>query len=205
MAPGETPAYHGDVSTWLFDLIAPVYERLAHPIVMGSPAHVFELLQLQGNEKILDVGGGTGALARLIVERTRADVTVLDASRRMLDQIPRHPRLHPVHGPANSLPFHADSFDLVVSTAALHFLTPHQSTLSAMRRVLKPGGRIYLQDFDKEGPVGPLLTRGEEFFKQGAEYLSRHELEPLLKEQGFEGRFVLFNFLQYAYIGYKQS
>ncbi|HEY9855558.1 MAG TPA: methyltransferase domain-containing protein [Stenomitos sp.] len=192
------------VSTWFFDLIAPVYERVAHPLVMGHPAHVFELLQLQGTEKILDVGGGTGSLARLIVERTRAEVTVLDASRRMLDQIPDHPRLHKVHGPANSLPFHADSFDLVVSTAAMHWLTPHQATLSAMRRVLKVGGKLYLQDFDKAGLAGPLLTRGEELFKQGAEYLSRQELEPMLKEQGFSGRFVLFNLFQYAYIGYKE-
>lgn len=192
------------VSTWFFDMIAPVYERLAHPLVMGSPAHVFELLQLQGHETILDVGGGTGALARLIVERTRAEVTVLDASRRMLDQIPHHPRLHRVHAPANSLPFHAESFDLVVSTAALHWLTPHQATLSAMRRVLRPGGRLYLQDFDKAGLMGPLLTRGEELLKQGAEYLSRQELEPLLEEQGFAGRFVLFNLFQYAYLGVKQ-
>lgn len=193
------------VSTWLFDLIAPVYDRVAHPLVMGSPAHVFELLQLQGTEKILDVGGGTGALARLIVERTRAEVTVLDASSRMLDQIPAHPRLHKAHGPANSLPFHADSFDLVVCTAAMHLLTPHQATLSAMRRVLRPGGKLYLQDFDKAGLVGPLLLRGEEIFKQGAEYLSRQELEPMLKEQGFSGRFVLFNLFQYAFVGYKDS
>lgn len=192
------------MSTWFFDLIAPVYERLAHPLVMGSPAHVFELLQLQGTEQILDVGGGTGALARLVVERTRAEVTVVDAARRMLDQIPAHPRIHKVHGPAHSLPFHADSFDMVVCTAAMHWLTPHQATLAAMRRVLKPGGRLYLQDFDKAGLAGPLLTRGEELLKQGAEYLSRQELEPLLKEQGFAGRFVLFNLFQYAYVGYKE-
>ncbi len=203
MAPSGPHGYHGGVSTWLFDLIAPVYERLAHPLVVGSPAHVLELLQLQGTEKILDVGAGTGALARLIVERKRCEVTVLDASQRMLDQIPHHPRIHKVHGPANSLPFHAESFDLVVCTTAFHWLTPHQATLSAMRRVLKPGGRLYLQDFDKAGLMGPLLTRSEELFKQGAEYLSRQELEPLLKEQGFEGRFVLFNLFQYAYIGAK--
>lgn len=162
-------------------------------------------MQLQGGEQILDVAGGTGQLARAIVASIKAHVTVLDASQKMLAQVPNHPRIHPILGVANSLPFHADTFDWVVCTTAFHLLTPHAATLSAMRRVLKPGGRIFVQDFDRAGFMGPLLTRSEALLNLGSTYLSAAELAQMMKEQGFSGRIMPFNFFQYAFVGMKQS
>lgn len=193
------------MSTWFFDLIAPFYDRVATSFGVCDPERAYALLELEGHERILDVGGGTGALARLVVERKRCRVTVLDSSRKMLDQLPDHPRIQPVHGLANSLPFHAETFDWVVCTAAFHWMTPHQATLAAMRRVLKPQGRLLLQDFSRTGLAGPWLAKSEELLKQGAEYLSPAQLEALLIEQGFTGRFIPFNLLQYAFIGGKQG
>lgn len=197
------PPYHTRMSTWLFDWIAPFYDQFAEPLMVGNAQRAVGLLELTGRERILDVAGGTGALARLITERTRAHVTVLDASRGMLNQLPRHPRIQAVHSPAHSLPFHSESFDWVVCTAAFHWLTPHAVTLAAIRRVLKPNGRLLIVDFDRGGLAGPLLDQTERLFRLGAAYLTQPELAALLLEQGFEGRFFPFNLVQYGYIGAK--
>lgn len=193
------------MSNWFFNLLAPWYERVTEPLMLSSPDQVLTVMQLQGGEQILDVGGGTGQLAQAIVASAKAHVTVLDASQKMLEQVPSHPRIHPILGVANSLPFHAETFDWVVCTTAFHLLTPHAATLSAMRRVLKPGGRIFVQDFDRAGLMGPMLTRSEALLNLGSSYLSAAELAQMMKDQGFEGRIMPFNLVQYAYVGMKQG
>lgn len=192
------------MSNWFFDLIAPWYERVTEPLMLYQPSQILALMQLEGHEQILDVAGGTGQLARSIVTRSKARVTVLDASQKMLAQIEPHPRIHPVLGVANSLPFHADTFDWVVCTTAFHLLTPHAASVGAMRRVLKPGGRIFVQDFDRTGLMGPLLARSEALLNFGSEYLSASELARMMQEQGFAGQSLPFNFFQFAYVGMKE-
>jgi len=189
--------------TWWFDRIAPWYDRFAEPMMLSHAERAYSLLELTGQERILDLAGGTGLLARLIAERTRAHVTVLDASEGMLAQLPRHPRIVSVHSPAHSLPFPKETFDWVVCGAAFHWLTPHAVTLAAVRRVLKPSGRLFLHDFDRHGLLGPLLERGEALMHWGAAYLSQPELAAFLTEQGFEGRFFPFTLVQYGFIGSK--
>lgn len=192
------------MSPWIFDLIAPLYDRLNHPWIV-DPSRVVQLLALEGKERVLDVAGGTGAVAHALVQSTKAHVTVLDSSTKMLSQVPTHKRIQTVHGVANSLPFHAESFDVVICTAALHQLEPQAIVLAAMRRVLKPGGRLLIADFDPQGLAGPVLDWGENVFKQGHQYLPQAELDLMLREAGFVGRFVPFNLIQYAFIGTKNA
>ncbi len=192
------------MSPWIFDLLAPVYNRFSHPWLV-NPARIVPLLGLEGKEHILDVAGGTGAVAHAIVQASRAHLTVLDASQAMLNQVPSHSRLRTIHGPANSLPFPAESFDIVLCTDSLHQLDPQNIVLAAMRRVLKPGGRLVLVDFDPDGLAGPALSWGENLFKQGHRFLPRTELGPMLQEAGFTGRFAPFSLIQYAFIGTKAT
>lgn len=190
------------MSPWIFDLLAPVYDRLNHPWIV-DPARVVSCLGLTGAEKVLDVAGGTGAVAHALVQASRAQVTVLDASAKMLAQVPRHKRIQTVHGLANSLPFQAETFDVVLCTASLHQLDPQNIVLAAMRRVLKPDGKLLIVDFDPQGLAGPALNLGESLLKQGHRYLSQGELEGMLQEAGFVGRFAPFSLIQYAFLGSK--
>ena len=197
--------YHERVSTWFFDFLAPWYERLTEPLMLIQPAQILSVLQLEGHERILDLAGGTGQLARAIVSSSKAHVTILDASQKMLDQIEPHPRIHPILGVANSLPFHAETFDWVVCTTAFHLLTPHAATLMAMRRVLKQGGRIFLLDFDRNGLLGPLLTQSEALLHLGSHYLSASEVAEMMKDHGFSGQITPFNLFQFAFVGLRQD
>lgn len=194
------PATLGPKDNWLFELLAPVYDRVSQGL-LTDPGRVVAMVAPSWGERLLDVGGGTGQVGLALAE-AGARVTVLDASPRMLSQVPRHHRVTTLSGTATSLPFPDATFDTVVCCAAFHLFDPQVQALSAMRRVLRAGGRLYLQDLDPSSALGILLPRGG-LPGQPLKFLSAAQLGPLLKEQGFSGQFRPFNLLQYAFIGAK--
>jgi ubiquinone/menaquinone biosynthesis C-methylase UbiE len=106
---------------------------------------------------ILDVGCGTGSLALASARRAgpHAKVFGLDASEQMLELAARKARrmgarVTFVQGTVEALPFEYARFDLVFSTLMLHHL-PRPARLACARearRVLKPGGRFVVSDFE---------------------------------------------------------
>src|SRR5689334_17411963 len=96
------------------------------------------------DDRVLDVAGGTGALAAALAGRV-ADVTVVDASSAMLRHV--EAPAHPVTARAEALPFADGGFDLVTCVRALHHLESPTRALDEMVRVLAADGRIVLEDF----------------------------------------------------------
>jgi len=103
--------------------------------------------------RVLDVGTGTGVLARAAVDRwPEARVTGLDGSRAMLDVAAgeaerllgaaARDRLEWRTGLAEGLPFPDRSYDLVVSSFVYQLVPDRAVALREARRVLRPGGRL---------------------------------------------------------------
>ena len=100
---------------------------------------------------ILDLGAGTGALARALTRRyPRARVCALDIAPAMLEQarrrLPRWWRWRGrqafVAGDIEALPFAEDRADLIVSNLALQWCNDFDRCLAECRRVLRPGGLL---------------------------------------------------------------
>ncbi|WP_051020862.1 class I SAM-dependent methyltransferase [Nocardia araoensis] len=105
------------------------------------------LLDLAGEvsgRRILDAGCGAGALFAALRARG-ARMTGIDASPRMLalaeQRLGADAELH-VADLAEPLPFPDDAFDDVVASLVLHYLRDWGPTLTELRRVLVPGGRL---------------------------------------------------------------
>ena len=101
---------------------------------------VIEFANFGKNDIVLDVGIGTGALAKKLKV---AEVFGLDISAGMMEKcpIPRH-RL--ILGNGENIPFLDDTFDVVMCRNLLkHSLAPLK-ILSEMNRVLKPKGKILI-------------------------------------------------------------
>jgi demethylmenaquinone methyltransferase/2-methoxy-6-polyprenyl-1,4-benzoquinol methylase len=107
-------------------------------------------------ERVLDVAGGTGDLARLFAPRVGANgrVVLADINRSMLlrgrDRLLDAGLVLPlVQCDAEALPFSEASFDCVSIGFGLRNVTRKERALAEMRRVLRPGGRLVVLEFSR--------------------------------------------------------
>jgi trans-aconitate methyltransferase len=103
---------------------------------------------LRGDERVLDVGCGDGAVTALVAALLPHGAVVgVDRSPEMAALARReHPELDVRIADVAALPFR-EAFDVVVSFTALHWVAEadQPTALAAMRRALVPGGRLALQ------------------------------------------------------------
>jgi putative AdoMet-dependent methyltransferase len=107
-----------------------------------------EYAEFSAGMSVLDIGVGTGLLTERMPEGL--ELFGIDISRKMLDKLQE--KALPIKlftGGFLDIPFPRATFDRVVSTFALHHLTPEEkaSALREMDRVLKPNGRLVVGDF----------------------------------------------------------
>lgn len=120
-------------------------------------------LALRGDERLLDVGCGRGAVLILAAKRLpRGRAVGADVWRRrdqngnsraaaernaLLEGVQE--RVELVEADARELPFPSDSFDVVVSHITIHNIADAEGRIRALRemvRVLRPGGRLRIVD-----------------------------------------------------------
>lgn len=144
---------------------------------------------------ILDVGCGDGGITALIAKRfTSATVTGIDLSSSMIDYAKT------AHKEIDNLSFaegdvtkleDIESYDLIVSFAALHWVKEQEEALSRMARALKPEGKILIQiPLELPAPFQSSLN----------ELLSRSEWEE--KFRGFEPPWTFYRLGQYQFYLY---
>ena len=128
--------------------------RDKHAFVFELGAGVVELLNPRRNERILDLGCGTGELTAQIAQRG-AVVTGFDSSPAMLERAKqRFSDLDFRLGDARDFYFGGD-FDAVFSNATLHWISDQSAVARSVCRALKPGAR-FVGEFGGQGNVAQL-------------------------------------------------
>jgi trans-aconitate 2-methyltransferase len=112
---------------------------------------ILALLDLNGSERILDVGCGDGKVTAEIASRaSKGSVVGVDPSQEMISFAQSHydssarPNLRFQVADARSLPFQ-NEFDLVVSFNALHWVPEQAAALSSIHSALISGGKAQLR------------------------------------------------------------
>jgi SAM-dependent methyltransferase len=125
---------------------AEVYERCFVPAIFGPWApQIADAAKVASDDRVLDVGCGTGVLARAAADRVAdaSQVTGLDLNEGMLAVARRlRPQIDWRQGDATKLPFPDGSYDVVVSQFALMYFPDRGAAIREMVRVLRPGGRL---------------------------------------------------------------
>jgi ubiquinone/menaquinone biosynthesis C-methylase UbiE len=134
---------------------AETYERYMVPVLFAPAAeHLLAVARLRPDERVLDVGTGTGIVARLAAPNVGPAglVAGLDVSPAMLSVARAMAAEEGLtidwsEGQAEALPYPDERFNLVLSQFALMFFSDRAGALAEMRRVLIPGGRVALSVF----------------------------------------------------------
>ncbi len=130
-----------------YDSVAEAYSAANETGLYNAYYERPAMLELAGEvtgRRILDAGCGSGPLSEALRDRG-AVVTGVDASARMLELARRRLGGNAdlvAADLADPLPFSDGAFDDVVASLVLHYLKDWGPTLTELRRVLTPGGRL---------------------------------------------------------------
>jgi len=147
-----------DVEHLTPDDLAPVDEF--HSGGRNATARLAQLAQIDASQRVLDVGCGIGGPSRYLASKFGCQVTGLDltpefvALAGMLAQRTRlAEKVTYRQGNALDLPFPDANFDVVWSQNAAMNIADRDRLYGEMHRMLRPGGRLALQDV-AAGPGG---------------------------------------------------
>jgi ubiquinone/menaquinone biosynthesis C-methylase UbiE len=168
-------------SSIAFDQAVPFYDKTRSDPEWVGRAVTGSILQLAGavrDLKVLEIGIGTGRIAIPLLERGIPLVGV-DLSSAMMAELvkkiaPRDYHVGLAQADAGTLPFPAETWDLVYAVHVYHLVAGWQSALREAYRVVRPGGAL-LVSFHHRDPQSP-------------NRLLRQKLHELALERGVDNR-----------------
>jgi arsenite methyltransferase len=134
-----------EFNRWAEDGRGDDLEEHHRPIVVPTLA----LMNLRPNDRVLDVGCGTGWLCRMIAPLVpKGRVAGIDVS----DQMVRHaqaassafPNLEFLARGADEIPWQDDSFTKVISVESAYYWPVPAAGVREIHRVLAPGGSVWI-------------------------------------------------------------
>jgi demethylmenaquinone methyltransferase/2-methoxy-6-polyprenyl-1,4-benzoquinol methylase len=153
----------------VFDAVSARYD-LMNDLMSGGLHRLWKRFAVERSgvrpgQRVLDVAGGTGDLARLFAQRVGASgqVVLTDINANMLsrgrDRLVDAGLVVPVvQCDAERLPFASGRFDCVCIGFGLRNVTRKADALREMARVLRPGGRLLVLEFSQVwAPLKPLF------------------------------------------------
>ena len=200
----------------VFDSVAKRYDVMNDVMSLGLhrawKAYTVAVANLKPGDKVLDIAGGTGDLARAFARKVGDTGLVLltDINEAMLrtgrDRLLDEGLALPTSVcDAEKLPYQSGSFDLVSVAFGLRNMTHKDQALAEMCRVLRPGGRLLVLEFSRVAAplrkpydwyslnllplMGKLIANDAASYRYLAESIRMHpdqaELKAMLKTAGF--------------------
>ncbi|HEY9152020.1 MAG TPA: methyltransferase domain-containing protein [Anaerolineales bacterium] len=157
-----------------FNFLAPFYDQV---IQFTSLDKMLQILDLPHAGILLDAGGGTGRVASALRPHV-GSVIVADVSWGMLSQA-RQKNLVTTSTETEHLPFTNNSFDRVLMVDALHHVVNQAETIRELYRVLKPGGRLVIEEPDLRTFAVKMIAVAEKLALMRSHFLDPSEIAAL--------------------------
>ncbi len=125
-----------------FKFLAPYYDSIFSAELDLDRLNYFDI---HPGFRILDAGGGTGRISGKL-DCQDCVFIIADESLNMLRQAAKKISLRPVKSVIENLPFPNGSFDRIVMVDVLHHVFDQQQCAREMWRLIKPGGKIIIEE-----------------------------------------------------------
>ncbi|SFS45151.1 methyltransferase domain-containing protein [Halostagnicola kamekurae] len=169
-----------------YKYLSTVYDWI-NPFIWNEEmrTEALDLLELESDMTVLDVGCGTGFGTEGLLERVD-HVYALDQSEHQLEKAygkfgTRNPSVQFHRGDAERLPFATDTFDVVWSSGSIEYWPNPILALREFRRVLKPGGQVLVV-----GPNYPDRLVTQKLADAMMLFYDEYEADRMFKHAGFE-------------------
>jgi demethylmenaquinone methyltransferase/2-methoxy-6-polyprenyl-1,4-benzoquinol methylase len=139
-----------------FDCASASYQQAIEPAFGPLAKGLVRYARLLPHETVIDLGTGSG-LAASYAQQQGNEVAALDLSLAMLKVARRHKLTALCQADMHHLPIRSGSFDVVLASFAFNSTDPALSLREAWR-ILKPGGRLVLQEWGTPDPLSELVT-----------------------------------------------
>jgi SAM-dependent methyltransferase len=147
---------------------ADAYDRFMGRYSTQLAPQLADLAGVEGGQRVLDVGCGTGMLTAECLRRG-ATVAAVEPSEPFVAAVAeRYPDADVRCGVAERLPFQDGEFDAALAQLVVHFMREPVTGLREMRRVTRPGGVVAACVWDHAGGQAPI----------SAGWRAVHEVDP---------------------------
>ena len=165
--------------------LSKVYDRV-NPFMWTEEMRTaaLDLLDLDRDDRVLDVGCGTGFATEGLLGRVET-VYGLDQSvhqmEKAFEKFGRHGRVRFCRGDAERLPFADDAFDVVWSSGSIEYWPNPVDALEELRRVARPGGQVLVV-----GPNNPRTSVMQRVADAIMLFYDEAEADRMFAEAGYE-------------------
>lgn len=169
------------------DEVAGLYEKTIPPHVVEHYLQKrvdFIRKRLRPGSHVVDVGCGTGLLARKLRE-AGFKASGVDESSGMLKECLKLNGVSCVNGDSAKLPIRSGSMDAAVCIATMHHVVSKEAiaqTLMEMARIVKPGGQVLIWDHNPLNPYWPIFMKRLPQDQEETRLIPLHELVAALKQ-----------------------
>jgi ubiquinone/menaquinone biosynthesis C-methylase UbiE len=153
-----------------------------------------------GGGRVLDLGGGTGALAVRLADATGASFAVLDPTPEMLRYLKPHERVIGMVGVAEAMPFGDGEFDACLISDAFHHFRDQDGAVREIARVVRPGGALLVLEFDPRGWMR-LIVWGEKLLGEPGAFFTPEEMCAYMSVRGLPGHCESTSATNYFFLG----
>lgn len=168
-----------------FNSIASEWDRLKNEILKDFELNATLIKSIKKGSIVADLGCGTGDLLTHLISHVERIIGV-DSSSKMLDEAKKrfgrkNGNIDLRLGELEHLPIGNNEVDVAVLSLVLHHLANPAPAISESRRILKPGGKIIIADFEKHTHEKLRKTYGDRWLG-----FKKSQIKEWLKDNGFQ-------------------
>ncbi|MCL9815785.1 methyltransferase domain-containing protein [Natronocalculus amylovorans] len=167
-----------------YKYLSKVYDTI-NPFIWNDEMRdeALELLDIQPDDQVLDVGCGTGFATQGLLQYTE-NVHGLDQSihqmQKAFKKFGKNDQVRFYRGDAERLPFKDNSFDVIWSSGSIEYWPSPVDALVEFRRVVKPGHNVLVV-----GPDYPRTTAMQKVADSIMLFYDAEEADRMFEEAGF--------------------